>query len=509
MSPERAHIAMPMLRPARICAGAVVLGIAVLALAGCGDALEVQPVSEDEPEVVADPPAEVDPAELAQAHAVLEKVPNGVATPLDGGILFGGSADGGRGESFGFASGPPATSSSGFGFGNSSGGGGGSFGSSNADTTAGEGLSAAGDAVGEAAAAAASAGSGLVDSGRDAIGGAAAAARSAGGSGGSFGFRSDGGGEAGSSGARADGGAPAPVPARPGPSLGGDGRSFGYRVDRPQVTSPRGFGYAGPPRAPDRPADGTTAAPAADRPAAPGEGAVPVIVSGIPLDVALPGASATAPRPRPDAAAASSAEPAAAAARARLWGCAPARRPDALPRLRVLSAARSGLTSVAFLCLPAGVRQEFNGWRSRPGVVRVTQTADAGDVYEVPMALARRAGAGLPTNVLAAHPELGAVPEAVTAFAGFTGQQATTSRLLRRPVATMAEVSPAALARVHPADLDRLGPAAWARFPAGDLRKLPAVRWSQLSAGTVSAVPPARRAQLSPEARRALAIRGL
>lgn len=379
MSALSARIAMPILRTPVRGAAVVAVGLGVLALAACGGgALEVQPVEEDERDaVLADLPPETDPAALADAHAVLQKVPNAAATPLDGGILFGGTG-GSSDESFGFPSGPSASSGGGIGFGSSVGRGGGStFGSSNADATAGDGLSGAGEALGDAAAAAAAAGSRLVDSGPDTA------------DGGSFGFRSDGGGSDGSFGVRSDGpgGAPAPpsgpglasavdgtpgaVVATPGVTLpGGGGNSFGYRVDQPRVQAPRSFGYAGPPRPEDRvPTGDTPGAPApVAAPTVPVAGAVPVVVSGVPLDTLLPPASRTisppaaasapsapvaAPRP------ATAASPAPVAARPRPWGCAPASRPGAPPRLRALRAPETSLQSVTFVCLPAGVLQRL------------------------------------------------------------------------------------------------------------------------------------------------------
>ena len=546
MSAAKPHIATSPPRRTR-SALAAVLGAGALALAGCGEALEVQPVEEDEPEaVLADVPPETDPAALAEASAVLQRVPGGTATPVNGGTLFSG----GRGETFGFSSGGPATGSgggAGGGSGSGSGGGGAApgssagggrgtaFGSSNADTTAREGLAGAGAALGDAAGAAAAAGSGLVGSGREAAGRAAAAAATAGrGAGEPFGFASGGASSRGEAfGFRTDGGPPPPrsapaagvavdrtpgaLPAIPGGGLATPGESFGYRVDPPSTVQPRGFGYAGPPRpedrSPGRPA-ATEAAPAGFPAAAAVDTPHPRVapptppVGAAPVDTPLPRAAPTAP-PGGVVPARAPVDPAPVAARPRLWGCAPAGRPGAPPRLRMLRPSTTGVPSVAYVCLPAGVRPRFDGWRNGRGVTRITQTADAGDVYEVPAGRVLRAGLGLPADVLAANPELRMVPEPVTAFVGFAGVDALTSRILRRPRATFAEVGPAALRRVRPADLDRVSRAAWADVPVRDLRKLPAVRWTQLSPATVTAVPPARRARLSPAARRAISGRGL
>ncbi len=306
MSGLRAHISFPALQPLVRRSAVAALGAGVIVLAGCGGGpLEVEPVREDEPDaVIADLPDQADPAELAEASAVLQKVPGGGATPVGGGILFGGRG-GGDGESFGFASGPPA-SSGGLGFGSSDGGGRGeTFGSSNADATA-----------GDAAGAAAAAGSGLIGSGRDTAERAAGAAL--GGQGESFGFRSDGGGDGGSFGFRGDGSTPptsatGPAPgsatdttpgavvAAPGATLpGGGGNSFGFRVDQRRTTPPRSFGYAGPPRPEDQTPEPTAGVPGVPPPTNTGSappGTVRVIVSGIPVDTPLPPASRTPPAP--------------------------------------------------------------------------------------------------------------------------------------------------------------------------------------------------------------------
>lgn len=561
MAAKRAHRSIRGL--ARVTRGrslaALSLAAVGLSLAACGGGGQEPEVvlAEDDKIELDESELEVDPRDTAEATAKLQLVPGGTATPVNNGIFSGGRTQ--EGETFGFRS-DGGSSSEGFsiGGGGSGLGGGTSFGSSNATSGGSEALSAAGRAVSGAGRAAAGAGSDLADSAgvgaSDLVGaaastptGAAAAAAAAAGSGEgeSFGFRSDGGdtGQSGSFGFRSDGGGATPPASSPrsgavvpgsaiettpgavsvpsgggatGPGIAAAGEGFGQRVDQPTSRLPKSFGYAGPPRPEDLPGPNPVATPAASATPPASASDVPIAaqpatpLQGGAVDTPLPPLSKTlpptTPAPSPTPAAG---RPTPRGASGLLFGCAPAGRPGAPPRLRMLRPGPTGVQSVAFVCLPAGVRPRFDGWRNRTGVTRITQTSDAGDIYEIPMSLARRAGVGLPSNVLARNPELRARPEQVTGLRGFTATDATVSRIVRRPRATFAEITPRALARVPVADLNRVARSAWADLRVRDLRKLPAARWSQIDRRVIAAVPPSRRKQLSQSARRAIAARGL